>query len=291
MHWSVSSRSRRPASVTPGVTAYAGYAEANRAPTPAELGCSDPERPCTLASFFVSDPPLKQVVTYTWEGGLRGRFDAWGEGRVGWNVGLFRTDSDDDIINVASPIQGRGFFQNAGTTRRQGAEAGLSFANRSWSAYVDYAFVDATFRDSLSLNSPNNPFAGPDGIIQVSPGDHLPGIPEQRVKVGLDYGITEKWVLGGTFTYNSGQFLRGDEANQNAKIPDYSVVNLHTRYRVLPNFEVFGLVQNLFDEKYATFGTFADVTGVTFTEGTVTDPRTVSPAQPFGAFAGVRIKF
>ena len=31
--------------ITPNVTAYAGYSEANRAPTPLELGCSDPAVP------------------------------------------------------------------------------------------------------------------------------------------------------------------------------------------------------------------------------------------------------
>ena len=32
--------------ITPGLTAYAGYSEANRAPTPLELACADPARPC-----------------------------------------------------------------------------------------------------------------------------------------------------------------------------------------------------------------------------------------------------
>ena len=32
-----------------GLTAYAGYSEANRAPTPLELACADPARPCIIA--------------------------------------------------------------------------------------------------------------------------------------------------------------------------------------------------------------------------------------------------
>ncbi len=51
--------------ITPGITAYAGYSEANRAPTPLELGCADPANPCIIASFLVADPPLKQVVSHT----------------------------------------------------------------------------------------------------------------------------------------------------------------------------------------------------------------------------------
>jgi outer membrane receptor protein involved in Fe transport len=41
--------------ITPELTAYAGYSEANRAPTPLELGCADPAHPCIIAAFLVSD--------------------------------------------------------------------------------------------------------------------------------------------------------------------------------------------------------------------------------------------
>src|SRR5262249_38467173 len=44
------------------MTFYAGYSEANRIPTPLELGCSNPQKPCLLEGFLVSDPPLQQVV-------------------------------------------------------------------------------------------------------------------------------------------------------------------------------------------------------------------------------------
>ena len=47
--------------IAPSVTAYAGYSEANRAPTPLELGCSDPAIPCQIDNFLIADPPLKQV--------------------------------------------------------------------------------------------------------------------------------------------------------------------------------------------------------------------------------------
>ena len=42
----------------PGLTLYGGYSEANRAPTPAELACADPEAPCLIESFLTADPPL-----------------------------------------------------------------------------------------------------------------------------------------------------------------------------------------------------------------------------------------
>src|SRR6202044_662125 len=58
--------------ITSELTAYGGYSEENRAPTPLELGCADPMHPCILATFLVADPPLQQVVSHTWEAGFRG---------------------------------------------------------------------------------------------------------------------------------------------------------------------------------------------------------------------------
>ena len=89
-------------------------------PTPSELACADPTRPCLLDNFLVSDPPLKQVVGKTLEAGLRGNHDLGGGNRFAWTFGLFRTDSRDDILAVPSTITGRGVFQNIGTTRRKG---------------------------------------------------------------------------------------------------------------------------------------------------------------------------
>ena len=61
--------------ITPKLTAYGGYAEANRAPTPAELSCADPFNPCLIESFLTADPNLKQVVSRTFELGPEGQGD------------------------------------------------------------------------------------------------------------------------------------------------------------------------------------------------------------------------
>ena len=112
--------------ITPELTAYAGYSEANRAPTPLELGCADPARPCLVAAFLVADPPLKQVVSHTVEAGLRGTKEL-NIGTLGWKFGGFRATNSDDILAIPSPdLQGFGFFQNVGSTRRQGFEAAVN---------------------------------------------------------------------------------------------------------------------------------------------------------------------
>ncbi len=276
--------------ITPGLTGYAGYSETNRAPTPGELACADPAHPCILENFVVSDPPLKQVVARTYEAGLRGAFQPQPDfGRITWNLGLFRTDLQDDIFNVPSPITGFGFFENVGNTRRQGIEAGISYRSDRLFAYLDYALVDATFQSTFTLASPGNPFADTNGRITVRPGDHMPSIPQHRLKFGADYSVTDKWKLGADMIVASDEYLRGDEANQNPKIAGYHVVNLHSSYAVTDHVEVFGLVQNLFSEKYETFGVFFDRTRVPSLG--LSNPRSLSSAPPLGVFVGVRASF
>jgi iron complex outermembrane receptor protein len=275
--------------ITPNMTVYAGYSEANRAPTPAELGCADPIRPCLLDNFLASDPPLKQVVARTVEAGFRGTFDFGAEnGKLIWNVGGFRAENSDDILTVPSPIMGRGFFQNAGTTRRQGLEASATYTSSRWNARVSYSLVDATFQDTITLASPNNPLAV-DGLITIQPGNHLPAIPRHRLKASADYLITPEWKVGFDAIVATGQYLVGDESNLNPMLPGYWVVNLNTTYKLSKDVELFGLVQNLFNRRYYTFGTFFDTGAIPFLG--LTDPRSVSPATPLAAYAGLRAKF
>jgi iron complex outermembrane recepter protein len=57
----------------PAPTLDGGFAQGSRAPSPIELGCADPEDPCTLPNAQACDPPLNQAIKRTFELGLRGR--------------------------------------------------------------------------------------------------------------------------------------------------------------------------------------------------------------------------
>ncbi len=287
--------------LTPRVTAFGGYSEGSRAPSPGEIECANPAAPCLLPSSLSSDPPtLHQVVSHTWEAGLRGTLPLAlpGEGRLTWNASLFRTDVDDDIYGVATSLSA-GYFQNIGGTRRQGAELGLRYREDQVSAYLNYSYVDATFESAILLNSPQNAFADANGNIQVRPGDVLPGIPAHRVKAGIDYRLTPQLLVGGGVTYESSQYFRGDESNQMKPLPGYASVNLHASYEVTDRIEVFANLVNAFDSNYQTFGVLGDPTGLgapgippdADTNAPGVDNRFESPAPPISAFGGVRVRF
>ena len=74
-----------------------------------------------------------------YEAGLRGNAPIAG-GRLEWKLAVFRTDSINDIIQVASAIPGRGVFQNVDATRRQGLEASAEIKSGPWSALFTYSY-------------------------------------------------------------------------------------------------------------------------------------------------------
>ena len=301
--------------ITDGLTLYGSYAEANRAPTPAELACSDPLFPCLLESFLTADPPLDQVVSHTWELGLRGKLAGHSNQRLEWSAGLFRALNTDDIITVADEVSGRGYFDNIGETLRQGIEAGFRYTDPRWMLYANYALVDATFQSSFIVASPNNPSSaafncldGPPGppldpdepiCVQVNAGDTIPGIPLNRFKAGFDFLITPQWKFGADLVAASSQVFFGDEGNDNPPLPGYAKVDLHTFYDVTENVQLYGLVYNLFNSQYGLFGNFFDLEAANSASvanpatgaGFFTNPRTITPAPPITGYGGVKIRF
>ena len=248
--------------LTGQLTAFAGYREANRAPTAAELGCADPEEPCRLPNAFIADPPLDQVVTRAVEGGLRGRA-VTAAGPLAWEVSGYASMNRDDIIFVAVPETGAqpglGYFRNYGETRRLGfdGQVGGSFDRWDWSA--NYSYVRATFAEDAELPGANHPEGreiegGDEGkLIDVTAGDTIPGVPEHSVKVGLGYTLANGLRIGTNWVARSGVYLRGDESNQLARTNDYNVVNLTFDW-TFGALTLFGRIENLLDEDYETFG-------------------------------------
>ena len=279
--------------ITSNLTAYASYSEANRAPTPLELECADPAHPCVIATFLVSDPPLKQVVSHTVEAGFRGTQDL-SFGTLDWKFGAFRATNTDDILAIPDPVlQGFGYFQNVGSTRRQGIEAEANLKSSKWQFHASYAFIDARFLDALQLGS-NSPAADVNGNIQVVPGDQIPAIPRHRIKASFDYSVTDAFKVGGDALWVSSQYLVGDASNQEPQLPPYAVFNLHASYQIDKTYQVYGRIDNILDNRYVTYGGFFDTAQLpNFYNGGApfTNPQSLSPARPRAFYAGLKATF
>ena len=157
--------------------------------------------------------------------------------------------------------------------------------------YANYSFIDATYQFSGTIASPNNPMADADGNIFVVPGNKIPAIPAHQFKAGFDVAVTPEWKVGADVAVVGSQYFVGDNSNLNAKVPAYWVTNLHTSYQLTKELQVFGLVTNLFNQQYYTYGTYFELDGVAKAVSfAFTDPRTVTPAQPLAVYGGVRFK-
>jgi iron complex outermembrane recepter protein len=280
--------------LTPDINFYAGYAMTNRTPTPFELGCASPTTPCIVNNFLSADPPLKQVVGNTFELGFRGQNllaalglgPQWG--KLNWSAGLFRTTSTNDILPLTSTFNGFGFFANVGTTLRQGAELSAQWTGDRWSAYANYTYIDAIYLTTFEEPSPNNPLQDANGNIPITNGTLIAGIPKNTVKVGVDYAVTPNWKVGADMVAASSQVLTGNENNAVPQAPGYAVFGVHTSYQVAKQVQVFGYVQNIFDQRYYTAGSLGP-TGEFMTGPSITNPQSFGPGRPVAIFGGVKI--
>jgi outer membrane receptor protein involved in Fe transport len=281
----------------PQLQFYGNYSESNRAPSPVELSCADPEDPCKLPNAFVSDPNLKQVVASTWELGFRGREVVLPKGRLNWNVGYFNTRTDDEIYFIASGrVASEGFFSNIGETRRHGVEVGIDTSFDEliggfdrWHFSANYTYLDATFLDSFTAFSPNNPVADDNGAIFVNSGSLIPGVPKHVFKFVVGTELWDRFHLSLNGVYNSDQVFRGDESNENPKLGGYWLFNLRTEIEVFDNISLLGKIDNLFDRQYKTGGVFGEADEVLGDD--FDDPRFVAPGSGIAGWAGIKISF
>lgn len=278
-------------SLTPSINLYAGYSESTRAPTPVELTCASPEAPCKLPNDFVADPPLKQVMARNLEIGLRSTASR-DSGELRWHAGLFRTVNVNDILfqSTGGAQSNEGFYANVGRTRRQGLEASLegtsSRAGVQW--YLNYTRLEATFRSGFLETSASNPLADPTtGLIAVTPGNRIPGLPRDAFKVGIDWRWHERLRAGLDLRYNGPQFYRGDEANRIVPVGGFGILNARIGWSASSHLAVFVRAENLLDRHYADFGILGNADSV---YPQVHDPRFVGPGGPRAVWAGFSLQ-
>jgi outer membrane receptor protein involved in Fe transport len=300
------------------VNLYASYAESSRAPTSIELGCADPNNPCNLPNALAGDPPLKQVVTRTFEVGLR---SGQRENHLNWSAGWFRATNYNDLLFVTSDVTGNGYFKNFGRTLRQGAEVHLSERINRVTLGGNYTFLRATYKSSESVDGSSNSTndsamggsPGMDGVIQIQPGDRIPMIPQHMFKAFADAQITRRISADLDFVAVSSSYARGNENNQSRPdgiyylgsgiSPGYGVVNLGARYQLHQRVQVFMQINNLLDHHYYTAAQLGP-TGFT-NQGTfiarplppvdgnypLVHATFYAPGAPFGVRGGMRFSF
>jgi outer membrane receptor protein involved in Fe transport len=295
---------------------YANWAQGTRVPSVIELGCALDHRPsgvfaldgnggtyevpksvvenrqCTLPTTLSGDPYLPQIKATSYEVGARGM---WGE-NMQWNINAYQTDLKDDIYFVVVG-GGRGFFDTVGKTRRRGVEAGLKGNVDRLHFGLNYGLTDATFQDDFLMFSGDNSSSTyintlGTGVINVKPGDRIPGVSMHNLNASLSYDLTDNWNVGMTMVAHSDSYIRGNENNEHRQgisrtysafrqvddgtgtgntveevytrtlapttnpgtVPGYATFNLQSSYRISKEWTATMLITNIFDKDYFTAG-------------------------------------
>jgi iron complex outermembrane receptor protein len=253
--------------VAPGASVFASWGRSFRAPAVIENACADPESPCPLPFALGDDPPLDAVKANTIEAGIH-----YASQSVVLDGSVYHMNVRDDIIltpfgeeePTGSTIDG--FFINLDKTRRVGVELGAAYRfPAGHSAYLNYAFTRATFQSEAEIFSIRsieaeegeeeeviNPFPVDN---EVTPGNRLPLVPDHLIKGGATVRIGRYFYAGADARYTGKQYLRGDEANVTSQLDDYIVTDARVGVE-FDRWEVSGVVTNLFQNRYAIFGTF-----------------------------------
>jgi len=292
-------------SITPSkdLSFYGSYNEGSRAPTAIELGCAFQDldgdgigdTACKLPNAMAGDPPLKKVVSKTFEAGVRGKL----VGDLGYSASIYRSQNTDDIQFISSdPANGAGNFLNVGKTRREGLDLGVNgeWSNFRWNA--GYSFIKATYRSEFKIANQVNTSAVGDEIT-VTSGDYLSGIPKHQFKLRGEWQAMPNWTIGTNIVAFTSQYSFGNENNdhdgEGAKVRGYTVVNLDTRYKFgNTGWQLFGRVNNIFDKEYYSAGMLGEsffTPDGTFDGGDDHFQPLYSPGAPRAGWVGLRYEF
>ena len=109
-------------------------------------------------------------------------------------------------------------------------------------------------------------------------GNEFARAPDVTLTLGASYDITDRLTVGGDVRYVSGYY--SDDINDAAyQVDGYTVANLRASYALSDRVELFGYVNNVFDQRDTTYEQYyrGYVNGVvtTTTEAMILDPRSV----------------
>ena len=220
--------------VTPEVSVYANAGGGFETPTFSELAY----RPD--GDGGLND--LRAARSRNMEIGLRAR-----SGTLAYSAALFDSRTRDEVVVVANE-GGRSVYDNAGTTRRRGAEFSISGElSPRWHYAAAYTFMDARYASDFAVcaQAPCD-----DEELLIEDGHYIPGLSRHAAWAELRWGLDADTdiILDGRFV---DRVYVDDSTDESAA--GYAVFDLAAERR----FEVFGLewrgyarVANLFDREY-----------------------------------------
>lgn len=202
---------------------------------------------------FIGNPDLKPEKSFGWDIGIEKAF--WDD-RFVIDVTYFNQTLDDEIVTVyPAPDFIATAVNEDGESDRQGVEIAASLAaTEALTLDASYTWLDATDPDGgREVRRPRH-----EGRISA-----IYGFMEDRGMLRVDgLFVRDNWDSDFTAPFVSGNTV---------KLEDYALVNVTASWQVNPGVEIYGGVNNLFDEDYEEVYGYA--------------------AQGITGFAGLRARF
>ena len=113
------------------------------------------------------------------------------------DAALFRADTDNELA-VATNVNGRSTYRNAGHTQREGVElSAIGTLAPDWRLSAGYTHLRARFEDAY-LACTGSPCTVP--TTPVAAGSRIPGVPQDYGSLRLEHGDGLGWRQGVTLT-------------------------------------------------------------------------------------------
>ncbi|MGA7540201.1 MAG: TonB-dependent receptor [Steroidobacteraceae bacterium] len=250
----------------PWVHLYASYGQGFQTPIAAELAY----RPDGAPGLNFGLRPARSVNS---EIGAKFRMSR----NLSAGLAAFDTLTRNEIV-VATNAGGRSTYENAGRTRRSGAEASLDDRfTGSWRARLAYTYVDAIYIDAY-LTCTGTPCGTPNQLI--ASGNRLPGVPHNDGYARLDWGQPLGWRASLTGQYVGAIAVNDANSEFAAAYPVFDASGGYAAELGSMRLSIFLRLNNILDRRYAGSIIVDDGNG-----------RYFEPAPGFNLFAGFTAAF
>ena len=246
---------------------YANYRHAFRAPSVSTL---------FRAGRNTNTTDLKPVKTDSIEVGYRG----YALGNISYEVAMYYMEKTDDIVSVINSDNDR-VSLNAGKTIHKGIELGVQAdITQTLNINTSFSYSEQTYGKFEYLYNCFDCTPPIFNQIVNFDGNDVGKAPKTLGNIALRYEPIE--LIGFMIELeleHLGKYYT-DETNTN-EYKGHDLLNLRSRYQVNSQFEIYGRLQNLTDERYSTY-----------TSNRVrNDNIEYRPGLPLTLYAGLRYQF
>ncbi len=182
------------------------------------------------------------------------------------SISVFNTITDDEIVYAEYDGVNSSNMNLDGKTRRTGVEA-----------YFEQYFNKLTLRESFTyLNQEVE-----DGTYE---GKDIPGVPNLLYSLGANYAVNENITVDTLLSYHGKSYAYSDFDNEASKVDDYITVDTKVSYDFKNGFELYGGINNIFNEKYYDYVGYSTWSGSS-------DSKTYYPAAEREYYIGFKYNY